>query len=472
MATRRRKVFLTGATGNWGREALREFVARSDRFEVVALVLPTESGHPVVAEFGGRATFVFGDLTDYEPVERCVRDADYVVHVGAVVSPFADDHPGLTRAVNVGGARNILRAVSARPDPDAVGVVMIGSIAETGDRNPPHHWGRIGDPVKASEFDVYAQSKIEAERALVDSGLRRWAWLRQTGIFHPGLLGIRDPIMTHTPLAGVMEWASVGDSARLLVNACEDGVPEQFWGGVYNIGGGEEWRLTNWEFQVRLLGALGVRDVRRFFARDWFATRNFHGQWYTDSDRLEELVPFRSDTFGEALARAAAEAPGSLRLAGRVPAWLVKRFVMAPLVRRPRGTMSWIETDDEAHIRAFFGSREEWAVIGDWSTFSPPRPSKTPSFLDHGYDEAKDPASWTLDDLAAAADFRGGALVSAALPPEPYTTPLDWKCADGHAFRGSPRLILTAGHWCPVCVAEPADYPRQAEANKFLAQVV
>jgi hypothetical protein len=34
-----------------------------------------------------------------------------------------------------------------------------------------------------------------------------------------------------------------------------------------------------------------------------------------------------------------------------------------------------------------------------------------------------------------------------------------------------PRLILSAGHWCPECVKDTARYARQAVANRFLAQV-
>lgn len=37
------------------------------------------------------------------------------------------------------------------------------------------------------------------------------------------------------------------------------------------------------------------------------------------------------------------------------------------------------------------------------------------------------------------------------------------------AFRGGE--LLDAGHWCPRCVADPTDYPRQALRNVFLAQV-
>ncbi|HVV14680.1 NAD-dependent epimerase/dehydratase family protein [Amycolatopsis sp.] len=471
--TGRRRVFLTGASGNWGRVVLREFARREDRFDVVALVLPTPGDRAAMAEFSGMGNLevAYGDLTDYADVQRCVRGADFVLHVGAVVSPFADDHPELTHRVNVGSARNIIRAVRAQPDPAATGVVMIGSVAETGDRNPPHHWGRVGDPLRVSRFDEYGQSKIVAERALVDSGLPKWAWLRQTGIFHPGVLEIRDPIMTHTPFAGVMEWVSVEDAARLLVNICEPGVPAEFWGGVYNIGGGESWRLTNWDLLASFAGAVGVRDVRRWYDRNWFATRNFHGQWYTDSDLLEKLVPFREDTFEAALARAVANAPVSLRQAGKVPAWVVKHLVLKPLSRRPRGTMRFIRDNDEDKIAAYFGSRAEWEAIGDWSTFEVPAPDRNPRLLDHGYDESKDPADWSEVDYRQAAAFRGGALLTEDVPPGEVATPLRWRCAFGHEFDGSPRLVLTAGHWCPDCVRDPASYRAQAGRNRFLAQL-
>ncbi|MBB2936809.1 nucleoside-diphosphate-sugar epimerase [Amycolatopsis bartoniae] len=461
----RKRVLLTGATGNWGRAVLAEFARRADRFEVVALVLPGDRQRAVLRRYRDVVRVAEGDLTDYRTVEAAVRGADYVVHLGAVVSPLADDLPELTHRVNVGGTRNLVRAIRAQPDPDAIGLVAAGSVAETGDRNPPVHWGRVGDPLRVSRYDEYGQSKVAAEREVVDSGLNRWVWLRQTGIFHPGLLKVRDPIITHTPLGGVMEWVSAEDSARLVAGICEAGAPPEVWGGVYNIGGGEAWRLTNWEFLVRLMGALGVADVRRWYERRWFATRNFHGHWFTDSDRLDQLVPFRQDTFAEALARAV---PPIGRLAGKVPPWLVKKFLLGPLTRHPRGTMAWLRDNDTERLDAYFGAD----VVGDWTDFAEPSPSRTPAHLDHGYDEDLDPAQWTVRDLAKAAAFRGGELLSENLVPGDVRTPLRWRCAFGHTFPGSPRLILRAGHWCPECVRNPADYAHQAERNAFLAQVI
>lgn len=472
MVERRKRVFLTGAAGNWGRFVIDEFRSRADRFDVVALVLPTPTDVGIIRRYEDMANLDvrFGDLTDYAAVASGVAGVDFVVHLGGMVSPAGDDDPELTHRVNVGSMRNIVRAVRAQPHPENIGVVGVGSVAQTGDRRPPHHWGRVGDPLRPAHFDDYGQSKILAEKELVDSGLPKWVWLRQTGIFHPGMLGIRDPIVTHPPFAEVMEWISVEDSARLVANICEDDVPGHFWCDIYNLGGGDGWRLTNWELQTRMTAAFGLPDVRQWYNRNWFATQNFHGHWYTDSDELEKIVPFRADTFDAALRRAVAANP-ALKRAGRIPPWLVKNLILKPLTLKPRGTMSFIRDGDEEKVAAFFGSRREWEGIGDWTTFWPPRPDRSPTLLDHGYDETKDPGRWTKEDYAAAADFRGGHLLSEVVAAGDISTPLSWKCADGHAFSGSPRLVLRGGHWCPVCVRHTAGRRRQAERNSFLAQI-
>lgn len=471
MKTARRRVLLTGATGNWGRATLRELLSR-DKVDVVAFAMPTEGDRRVLAEFAGRGRLeiFWGDLTRYEDVARAIAGVDTILHVGAVVSPLADAYPRLARRVNVGSMQNIIRAVKALPDPASVEVVGIGSVAETGDRQAPVHWGRVGDPIRVSQFDEYGQTKVIAEKLLVDSGLPRWAWLRQTGIFHPGMLEIRDPIMTHSPFAGVLEWVSDVDSARLLA-AIAEGAPEAFWQGIYNIGGGEGWRLTNWELQNAIGRAMGVADIRKWYDREWFALTNFHGQWYTDSDHLDELVPFRHDTWGAAMSRALAAAPASVRNAGKVPAWIVKNFVMKPLAHKPRGTMHAVRCRDNEEVGAHFGSSDRWARIGDWSQFQVPEPSRTPSFLDHGYDESLPVREWSTSMYRDAASFRGGELLSGDAVTGDIATPLVWRCAFGHVFAASPRLVLTGGHWCPECVRDAASYRAQAERSPFLAQV-
>ena len=457
---------LTGATGTMGRATLREMLAEG--LCVRAFVLP---GEELPEEFRGvpHLTVVEGDLTDAAAARDAVAGIDVVLNVAALVSPLADDRPDLARAVNVRGTENLLDAI--RHHGGRARFVGIGSVAETGDRPAPIHWGRVGDPLAPAEAGAYALSKVEAERRVVDSGLERWLWLRQTGVLHAGLATVRDPIMTHPPLDEVLEWVSDRDSGRLLARIAAGRMPEHGWNDVHNIGGGQGWRHTNAAIFVKMGRALRVRNMLAWYERRWFATRGFHGQWYTDSDRLEELVPFREDTFDGALERIVAEGPWSLRLSCLLPAALVRHLVTGPQVRAERGTIHAIENDLDREIELYYGSRASFEAIGGWDEYTPARPSRTPSFLDHGYDEAVAPEAWDEALVQGAADFRGGALRGRFTPGAPRRV-ARWACADGHEFDASPWAVLRAGHWCPVCITEPLDFPRQARANRFLAQVV
>ena len=171
---------------------------------------------------------VWGDLTHFEDVLACVTGADYVLHVGGMVSPMADYHPELTMKVNVGAIQNILKAIRMQPEPDRIKLVYIGSVAQTGDRNAPIHWGRVGDPIRISDFDHYALSKTLAEREVIESGLKYWVSLRQTGILYGNIVRQLDPILFHEPLNGVLEWVTDVDSGRLLANVCETGCVRRF----------------------------------------------------------------------------------------------------------------------------------------------------------------------------------------------------------------------------------------------------
>lgn len=387
-----------------------------------------------------------------------------------MVSPAADYHPELTTKVNVGAIRNIIKAIHSQPNKDDIKLVYIGTVAETGDRNPPVHWGRTGDPIKISEYDNYAITKTIAEREVIESGLKYWVSLRQTGVLYNSMLDNLDPIMFHEPIDGVFEWVTAKDSGRLLANVCEEDVPDEFWNGIYNIGGGEKFRTTNYEFMKLTFAALGM-DLHKVVDLNWFATRNFHGQWYSDSDVLEEYLQFRSGSIGSFISEFKASAPFKMKLAKWAPSKLIKKFVMEPEANKALGTMHWIKNNDEARIAAFFGSKEAWRKIPTWNELQIPEPSKVPVLLEHGYDETKLKSDLNLEDMKQAAIFRGGECHAEAMETGNLSTKLRWSCAFGHQFDASPALILLGGHWCPNCLPSPWNYEEEAKRNPFFAQV-
>ena len=339
----KKTVFITGATGNMGWAGFQELYKRKDRFDIRILARDSKKNRKKLAPYlsDPSVTVVWGDLMRYADVLEGVKGSDYVLHVGGMVSPAADYYPEKTLKVNVGSAENVVRAVLAQPDASEIRVVYIGSVAQYGDRNPPHHWGSADDPQAPALFDMYALSKIRSEE-----------------IFH-------------VPMGGVLEWATIEDSGRLLANVCEDWVPESFWNKAYNISSGEQYRMTNYEFMNRMLSSLGLPSPEKVFEPQWFALKNFHGMWYKDADRLEEILHFRANVpVDEYFAAMKSKLPWFYNLAFLAPAWAVKMFMKPFAFEKGLGTQWWVENDEEKFL-AYYGSREAYEAIRSWDDIRP-----------------------------------------------------------------------------------------------------
>lgn len=136
------------------------------------------------------------------------------------------------------------------------------------------------------------------------------------------------------------------------------------------------------------------------------------------------------------------------------------------------GTKHWLDTNMEDHIEAYWGSRKAWKAI-------PKKTSEMPHFtawdtvvpIDHGYDESKPDSELSIKDIQGAATFRGGELLSETTTKGDWKTKLRFRCAFGHEFEASPRLVLEGGHWCPECERRSWNYGARAKVDPFFAQV-
>lgn len=484
----KKTVFMTGATGNMGWASFQELLKHPDKVNIRLIARKSQKNFDKLGPYLSypNVKVIWGDLLDYDSILEGITGSDYVLHIGGMVSPSADYRPYSTLKTNITAAENICKAVLAQPNADDINVCYIGTVAETGCRNYPIHWGRTGDPIKISVYDHYALSKVIAERTFVESGIKHWVVMRQSGILYADILKNFDPIMFHVPLNGVLEWATIEDSGRLMSNFVTEDLPDDFWNRFYNIGSGKEYRLTNYEFEQLLLGCIGLGDAKLFFDPNWFVLKNFHGQFYADSDVLNDYLHFREDLPVEMyFQRLAKQAMPLLRLPKYLPnkkviATFAKPF-LKKLANTPRwGTQYWIKTNDQQRISAYYGTKEDWAKAGAyWSTFKLEKFGKKTKDaeqfkLDHGYDESKPDSELDINDIKQAAKFRGGECLSKTMKKGDLTTKLKWKCGRcGKEFEASPNLILKGGHWCPHCYLpiEKWDYDDIAKTNPFFAQV-
>ena len=478
---------MTGASGTMGKEAVRELM-RDGSVRLRVLLRRTKRGQTYAAalrrRYGARIEILFGDIRSYDDCLRLCRDADFLIHLAAVIPPAADHNESLTMTTNRDGTQNLIDAVIAHGN--RTKFIHISTVAIYGHRNEKHPWGRVGDPLMTSSFDVYGLSKTMAEYSVLESDLRCWVVLRQTGVLYDNILmnNIRDGLMFHTPWNVPIEWVTARDSGVLLANILRQdqaGEAEDFWKHVYNIGGGENARQTGYETfddGFRLIGG----SVKRFFEPNWNLPRNFHCFWFSDSDDLEARFHFRTQGCAEFWAWYAKRHP--LYSAGRiVPQGLLRKLVIEPLRKNSNAPSYWLAHSDAARIQAYFGGWDEYRRLSArWEDTellceSPSYAEMKiydPAFtLNHGYDESKTDMELGLEDMRSAATFRGGACLSESMVSGDLYRKLRWRCHEGHEFEATPFTVLKAGHWCPECCQADREWRMDivAKHSPFHAQV-
>ncbi|MBN2652149.1 MAG: NAD(P)-dependent oxidoreductase [Spirochaetales bacterium] len=510
----KKRVLLTGASGSMG-SAVLEAILSDKGFEVVVLLrrkrVNERLARILTRKYHSSIEIVFGDLSNYDDCMAVVDGVDYVVHCAAIIPPVSDHNPDLALSSNLGGTRNLVNAAKASKNSENIKFINIGSVAEYGHRSYPAHWGRVGDPLLVSAYDFYATTKVKAERHVVESGLEYWVSLRQSGILYDDILfhNMNDGLMFHTPWNCFIEWATARDSGRLIRNLLvldsTEMLAPDFWRKCYNIGNGEEARVTGFETLDRGMNMMG-RSAKDIFKPQWNATRNFHCFWYLDSDKLNDYLGFRSESF-EALFDHLTKKFWYFKLGKPFPK-TISRLAIQRLFHDSNAPMYWVSKNIDGRINAFYKSWEDYQNIPRcWKDYkliesASLRDISSAQLLDlrgkteisasdiafirnnefdgqnravifsHGYDESKADSQLGLEDMQSAAAFRGGRLTSSTMVAGDLYTKLEWECHDGHKFMASPYAVLKAGFWCPECCQpSPWDFDRLAKKIPFYAQI-
>lgn len=485
-------VAMTGVSGNMGREVFAQ--AMELPFLSARILLTDKKKNNKLAKkikkrYGDRVTVLRGTVADNDLCKKLVEGTDVVVHMAAVIPPASDKSAADSYECNLLGAVALVDAIkSCKPQPK---YIHVSTVALYGSRNEAHPWGRVGDPLLVSPFDDYARHKLFGERYVLESELDEWVVLRQTAMLHPNMMkdNIKDGLMFHTVSNAPLEWSTSRDSGRLVKNILErdaKGEVPQFWKKIYNIGAGKRGRETGYDTFNDGFAMIGG-NTEKFFKPYWFASRNFHGLWFSDGDELEKLFHYQRDGVKEYWHEIAQK--HKVFCLGRfVPKGLIHAFLFKKLLYHENSPYRWYRDGDVARVTAYFGGKQQadalprkWEDVkllarGDFGDYNAMREDgyakENGLLLDHGYDESKPCSEWDLEDMRGAAKFRGGECVSDEMKKGDLYGKLTWKCSEGHSFESSPYTVLRGGHWCPFCCQpSPWRFDRLAKKSPFFAQV-
>ncbi len=281
----KKNILLTGASGEVGKETLKELVHNGDKYNIIAFDIKTSKSKKILKPFQKTANIIFGDIRDRQVVNQITKNVDFVIHLAAVIPPMADKYPELAESVNVGGTRNLILTLENN-SPNAF-LLYSSSISVYGDRlqNPMI---KVSDQLKSSLGDEYAKTKIKCENLILNSKLN-WSIFRFTGIM--AAKSYLDPLMFHMPLKTSFEIATTRDTAYAVVQAIE--FEKELQKKVFNLSGGEKCRIIYRDFLKIMFEINGFGSLP--FLDESFATANFHCGFYQDAKDLDGILHFQRD---------------------------------------------------------------------------------------------------------------------------------------------------------------------------------
>ena len=312
-------VLVTGPFGNVGSWVVRHLArqnaalgADSDAHVRVRCFdrdgpVPRRVHERLVSELGEHAfETVWGDLTKRADVERALAGGvDAVVHVGAVIPPFAYQVPDVARRVNVDATQTLLELCAALPAKPRF--VFASSYSVHGPRNPA---GANNEPLSASTpvnpHCMYARHKVEGER-MVRAYAGSWVILRLGAVTppppdlvpQPPLDGLMVRFVFSIPSAQHRHAVASSDCGLAFARAAT--LPEPAVAGrTFMIGGDASWRITSGHFNNVFFKALGVGEISPLAYRVPDASGDdapWYYEEYMDTAEAQSVLDFQRTPF-------------------------------------------------------------------------------------------------------------------------------------------------------------------------------
>ncbi len=214
------KILITGGFGNIGLLVVDECLQRGH--SVTVFDLPSTRNLGFSRKYSAKGvTVILGNILNEDEIGKAAIDQDAVIHMAAILPPRSEENPKLCDAVNVGGTRNLIKALQlVKGQPALIEVSSASVMGHTQDKDPPllHD-----DPLVS--YDVYSGTKIEAESLVEKSGLP-YCVLRLSAVI-PTVINISSllsmiKILFDMPLDARCEIVFDIDVAHALVSAAEN----------------------------------------------------------------------------------------------------------------------------------------------------------------------------------------------------------------------------------------------------------
>ncbi len=256
------KVLITGGAGGVGKELTAALVEKG--YTVRVFDLPFADFSSLEGRSG--VEIAKGDITDLATVRDAIEGIDLVHHVAAILPPASEKNREKTLAVNVQGTSNLVQALRAQGG--KARMIFTSTVATYGDTTADQPPIGVGHPQRPNS--TYSESKVLAERTLLDSGVP-YTILRVSAIVMPALM---DPPEWPFLPDQRCEFINRTDVVAALIAAVEQ---EAGTNKVFNIAGGRSWQMLGRDYVEKTFKILDIPIEEAAYPEkplysDWYDT--------------------------------------------------------------------------------------------------------------------------------------------------------------------------------------------------------
>ena len=302
------RILITGAFGNIGKAVIEE--ASKRHHEVIVFEIENKKTRKDARKYREKIKDVFfGDIRNFEDVNKAVRECDAVIHLAAIIPPVSKKHRELTMTVNYGGTVNLINAI--KEIKRTIPFIFTSSASVMGPTQLQNKLVGRNDPLVIT--GNYEESKVKCEDFLKENA-DNYLIFRLAGVlptfsalsFMSALPYLEEIFDMHPDMR--LEMIMAEDVATALVTGGEklkSGVTPK--NQAYILGGGEKngWRLRGGEFLSLLFGSLSllVPDQKYFtqnintYHLDWYETKEAQQEFDFQNHSIDDYFKHMKKTF-------------------------------------------------------------------------------------------------------------------------------------------------------------------------------
>ncbi len=277
-----KKVLVTGAGGTVGLQVVR-FLLSEGKYEITVLELKNKHIYKRLKPYRKRLNIVFGDINDYNIIDALVKDHDVVIHLAGVLPPLANVREDLCKEIDYNGTKTIVDAIK-NYNPDCY--LLYSSSTSVYGMQKEYEDITVKTPSNLDDYDFYSKCKLDSEN-YIKKNLKHYTIFRLAYILgDPGPENLIYSIVANSNC----ELLSAEDAGYAFVAAID--FDKQLNKKVYNVSGGEKFRTKYSSYLIQVFKTYGLSC--KFLSAYLFAEKNYYGGYYQDSDKLDEILHFRS----------------------------------------------------------------------------------------------------------------------------------------------------------------------------------